>query len=745
MKKIFTVLFTFILFITSNHAYQKEIISIIPKPAKIELSRGDFKFSNHTKIWLSEPSEELQKLGDLISSSVNQSTSLKLFATAKMTRDVPRSLVLLQLNKDFQSQEAYTLDVKPHKIIITAGSGAGIFYAIQSLLQLIPVNANKYNYSIPCVLIKDSPRFQWRGMHLDVCRHFFPVEFIKKYIDVLASYKMNSFHWHLTEDQGWRIEIKKYPKLTEIGAWRKETMGDGKPYGGFYTQAQIREVVAYAKERFITVVPEIEMPGHALAAITAYPELSCTGGPFEVGTKWGVYEDVYCAGNDKVFDFLQDVLTEVLNLFPSEYIHIGGDEVPKDRWKVCPKCQARIKSEGLKDEAELQSYFIQRVEKYLNSKGRRIIGWDEILEGGLAPNAAVMSWRGEDGGIAAAKAKHNVVMSPGAYCYFDRYQGLNGEPKAIGGYTNLEKVYSYEPVPNALTAGEAKYIMGAQANVWTEYIETTNHVEYMLLPRMLALSEVVWSPKELRDYNDFSKRIEKHYDLLSKKNYNIRVPAPIEESEELLITDKKPIELIKPIKNSTVRYTLDGSEPTEKSKAYVKPLKISKASLLKAKTFLKNGKTSVTASLTISIIDTTVNGLNYNYYEGDWTGLPNFESLTPIKSGKIYKISLHEVKPREDHFGILLYGFIKIEKGGEYTFYINSDDGSKLLLNNSLLIDNDGLHGGKEVSAKTILKAGKYSIKILYFEGSGDQSLKLEYEGPDISRRIVPASNLYLK
>jgi len=435
----------------------------------------------------------------------------------------------------------------------------------------------------------------------------------------------------------------------------------------------------------------------------------------------------------------------VLNLFPSEYIHIGGDEVPKDRWKVCEKCQARIKSEGLKDEFHLQSYFIQRIEKFLNSKGRRIIGWDEILEGGLAPNAAVMSWRGVDGGIAAAKANHNAVMSPGTHCYFDHYQGLNGEPKAIGGYTNLERVYSYEPVPDALTADEAKYIMGAQANLWTEYIETTNHVEYMLLPRMLALSEVVWSSKESRDYNDFTKRIEKHYDILSTKNYNFRVPAPIEESGEYLLTGKKTIELRKPIKNSTVRYTLDGSEPTEKSKPYIKPVEISKASLLKAKTFLKNGMTSVTSSLTISIIDTAVNGLNYNYYEGDWTSLPNYESLAPIKRGKVYKISLQEVRPREDQFGISLYGFIKIEKDGEYTFYLNSDDGSKLFLNNSLLIDNDGAHGSKDVSAKTILKAGKYPINILYFENTGSQSLSLEYECPDISRRIIPANTFLIK
>ncbi|MFA5803171.1 MAG: family 20 glycosylhydrolase [Melioribacteraceae bacterium] len=743
MKKIVTILLSLLILCLPIQAIKKDVVSIIPKPVKLEIGRGEFKFNNQTKIWISEQSEELQKLGDLITSYANQSTGLKLFATAKITRDIPRSLLLLQLKKDFQSKEAYTLEIKPHKITISAGSGAGIFYAIQSLLQLMPINANKNNFSVRCVLIEDSPRFQWRGIHLDVCRHFFPVEFIKKYIDVLASYKMNTFHWHLTEDQGWRIEIKKYPKLTEIGAWRKDE--EGKIYGGFYTQDQVREIVAYAKDRYINVVPEIEMPGHSLAALASYPELSCTGGPFEVGNLWGVIEDVYCAGNDKVFDFLQDVLTEVLNLFPGEYIHIGGDEVPKNRWKECPKCQARIKTEGLKDEAELQSCFIQRIEKFLNSKGRKILGWDEILEGGLAPNAAVMSWRGIDGGIAAAKAKHNAVMSPGTHCYFDHYQGLNGEPKAIGGYTNLEKVYSYEPVPAALNDEEAKYIMGAQANVWTEYIETPDHVEYMLLPRMLALSEVVWSPKESRDYNDFSVRIEKHYDILSKKNYNFRVPPPIDESGEYLLTSQRPIELKKPIKNSIVRYTLDGSEPTEKSRTYIKPLKISKTSLLKAKTFLKNGMTSVTTSLTISLIDTTMNGINYKYYEGDWTSVPNFETLIPTKSGKLYHISLSDIKPREDQFGVELDGLIKIVKAGEYTFYLSSDDGSKFYFNNYELINNDGLHGTKDVSAKINLTAGKYPFKILYFEKGGDQSLKLEFESAGISRRLVPASLFYLK
>jgi hexosaminidase len=741
MKKVINIyLASAVLFSLNLYSQTEPVISIIPKPAKIEVTQGQFKFTPQTKFVISEQSEELHKLSGLIISRINQSTGWKIKTTSET---VSKNFVLIQLKKDFLPSEGYSLDIKPNKISISAGSGAGIFYAIQSLFQLMPVDANKNNLSVPCLLIEDSPLFKWRGMHLDVCRHFFPVEFIKKYIDVLAMYKMNTFHWHLTEDQGWRIEIKKYPKLTEIGAWRKDDNGNEKPYGGFYTQEQIRDIVEYAKQKYITIIPEIEMPGHALAALASYPELSCTGGPFKVETLWGVFEDVYCAGNDKVFDFLEDVLTEVIDLFPSEIIHIGGDEVPKTRWHSCPKCQARIKAEGLKDEAELQSYFIQRIEKFLNSKGRKIIGWDEILEGGLAPNAAVMSWRGIDGGIAAAKAKHYAAMSPGTHCYFDHSQGLSGEPKTIGGFTPLEKVYSYEPVPDALNAEEAKYIMGAQANIWTEYIETTNYVEYMLLPRMLALSEVVWSPKELRNYDDFSKRIEKHYDLLAKLNYNFRIPAPIIESGESLITKNKSVELKSPVKNSKVYYTLDGTEPTIKSKLYTKPLIFSKNSFLKTRTILKNGKSSYTTTCIISKVDPSVNGLNYKYYEGKWNIIPDFNALKLSGGGTIGKLALSEMKTPEEYFSAVIDGFILIDKPGDYIFYLSSDDGSKLLIDKSMLIDNDGLHSTKEKRGKISLTAGRHSIQIQFLQGSGGKDLKVEYEGPSLVRQPVSASKLF--
>ena len=743
-SKIFLLCFFVFSILFPLHAQKKndsKIISIIPKPVTLIEGKGEFYFNAHTKILASENSEEMLSLGNLIADEINQSTGWNLSATT--THNASRNFVLLQIKKDFRHAEGYSLEINRNQIVITAGSGAGIFYAIQSLFQLLPVEFGKTNASVPCLKAEDHPRFKWRGVHLDVCRHFFPVEFMKKYIDILAMYKMNTLHLHLTDDQGWRIEIKKYPKLTQIGAWRKETMGDGKPYSGFYTQDQIKEIVTYAKERYITIVPEIEMPGHAVAALAAYPELSCTGGPFDVATTWGVFDDVYCAGNEKVFQFLEDVLTEVMDLFPSEYIHVGGDEVPKTRWQNCPKCQARIKNEGLKNESELQSYFVQRIEKFLNSKGRKIIGWDEILEGGLAQNAAVMSWRGIDGGIAAARAKHYAVMCPWTHCYFDHYQGLSGEPIAIGGYTPLEKVYSYEPIPDSLNADESKYIMGAQANVWTEYIGTADHVEYMLLPRLCALSEVVWSPKNLRDYKDFSDRIKKHYQILLRKNINFRVPPPISETGELVITKSKAVVLSSPIRNSAIHLTFDGTEPTTASPLYDKPLEISKSEFLKAKTFLENGKSSVTASLQISLIDSTVNGLNYKYYEGTWSALPNFDLLKPVREGKTHNISLSAIATRDENLGVVWSGFINISIGGDYTFYLSSDDGTKLFIDDNLLIDNDGAHSNNEISGKIKLTAGKHSIKILYFQIGGAKTLSFDYEGPNITRRMVPASDFY--
>jgi hexosaminidase len=432
---------------------------------------------------------------------------------------------------------------------------------MQTLIQLLPTKRIA-KFTIPAVSITDAPRFDYRGMHLDVGRHFFPVSFIKRYIDYLALHKFNVFHWHLTEDQGWRIEIKKYPRLTQAGAWRNGTIigrypgrgNDNKKDGGFYTQEHIKEVVQYAADRYINIVPEIEMPGHGSAAIAAYPYLSCfpdestksyypkncawsgdTTGK-QVQQTWGVFADVFCAGKEQTFQFMQDVIDEVIPLFPWKYIHVGGDECPKSNWKRCPNCQQRIKDNNLKDEHELQSYFIQRMEKYINSKGKTLIGWDEILEGGLAPNAVVMSWRGEKGGIDAAKENHQVIMTPTTYVYFDYSQSQNEDSVVIGGFLPVDKVYGYDPIPDALTQDQGKYIIGTQANLWTEYVTNPRKIEYMIFPRMTALSEVLWTPKEKKNWEDFQKRLQtqfKRYDLW-KTNYS---KAYFDLSTSVLPTD----------------------------------------------------------------------------------------------------------------------------------------------------------------------------------------------------------------
>lgn len=515
-----------------------EDYQVIPKPAVLAPSTGKFLVDSKTTIVGSEALKvEGELLANMLSSSSGNDVSFSSEGKGNIT---------LKLDDAINNEEGYKLNVTYNSITISGKNAKGVFYGIQTLRQLLPASAESSSVNeltIPAVSIEDSPRYKYRGMHLDVARHFFPKDFIKKYIDLIAMHKMNTFHWHLTEDQGWRIEIKKYPKLTEVGAWRNGTIidhhpgtgNDQKKYGGFYTQEDIKEIVAYATSKHVTVIPEIELPGHSSAAIAAYPSLSCfpeeptivtkdmgsdkgkeiqaAGTPKIVQETWGVFDDVYCAGKEETFTFLQDVLDEVIPLFPSEYIHIGGDECPKENWKRCPSCQARIKAEGLHDEHELQSYFITRIEKYLNTKGKQIIGWDEILEGGLAPNATVMSWRGTKGGIEAAKQKHDVVMTPGHSCYFDHYQVKTKEekakePLAIGGNTTVADVYAYEPMPEELSAEEQQYVLGAQGNVWTEYMKTTDYVEYMILPRMTALSEVVWSSKDNRNWEDFSNRLD---------------------------------------------------------------------------------------------------------------------------------------------------------------------------------------------------------------------------------------------
>lgn len=501
-------------------------VNIIPRPAEIEVDQqGAFALNNKTAVVSSD--DRSKNATKFLNEYLKEYYGFNLPVKNKGKQKGAVQLVI----DNAVTGGGYKLDVNNSGVTVRAADGQGIFYGIQTLIQLLPVEKSA-SLSIPYVKITDQPRFQYRGLHLDVGRHFFPVSFVKKYIDYIALHKMNYFHWHLTEDQGWRIEIKKYPALTKIGGYRNGTIighhpgtgNDNKRYGGYYTQEEVKDIVKYAADRYITVIPEIEMPGHSSAAIAAYNWLSCfpsedTQIPHHPSTlsaqtkgkkvqeTWGVFDDVFCAGNDSTFLFLQDVLDEVLPLFPSKYVHVGGDECPKENWKRCPRCQKRMKDENLKDEHALQSYFIQRMEKYLNGKGRTLIGWDEILEGGLAPNAIVMSWRGEEGGITAAKENHEVIMTPGSHMYFDHSQLKPEDSLTIGGYTTVEKVYSYEPVPKELPKDKEGFILGAQANLWTEYITNPAKVEYQIFPRLSALSEVLWSGKEVRDWNDFKRRL----------------------------------------------------------------------------------------------------------------------------------------------------------------------------------------------------------------------------------------------
>lgn len=579
---------------------------VVPLPNEITPMEGKaFTLDNRVKILYPEGDADMQRNAGFLAGYVLESTGKTLAVEAGATGS---HAIVLRLGLQTENPEAYLLEVNEDQVTITGASAAGVFYGIQTLRKSLPV-AKDAQVVLPPVRVNDAPRFAYRGMMLDVCRHFFSLDSVKRYIDMLALHNINRFHWHLTDDQGWRIEIKKYPQLTQIGSQRKETVigrnsgkYDGIPYGGYYTQEEAREIVAYAKDRYITVIPEFEMPGHMQGVLAAFPELGCTGGPYDVWTQWGVSEDVICAGNDKSLELIKDVLAELIEIFPSEYIHVGGDECPKTRWEKCPKCQAKIRQLGLKDDKEhtaeqrLQSYIITEAEKFLNAHGRKIIGWDEILEGGVAPNATVMAWRGAGEGVKAAKMRHDVIMVPTTYFYFDYYQTniLDEEPLAIGGYVPIEKVYSFEPYQKELTAEENKHIIGLQANLWTEYITSFRHVEYMVLPRMAALSEIQWTQPQFKDYGDFLERMPKMFDIYDIYGYNYArhlfdVKAnflPDTVAGTLTVT-------LSTLDGANIHYTLDGTKPSANSPKYTGPLTLKENCTFKAAAIRPAGSSRV--------------------------------------------------------------------------------------------------------------------------------------------------------
>uniref|UniRef100_UPI0026275B67 beta-N-acetylhexosaminidase n=1 Tax=uncultured Proteiniphilum sp. TaxID=497637 RepID=UPI0026275B67 len=549
-------------------------ISVIPKPLKMDIKNGSFNVNTKTKITCND--KKLIHITDFLNDFLRENYDLRL--DQKISKKTGKQEISFILDNSSE-KESYTLHISQNSIVVRGGE-SGLFYGLQTLLQLMPLEKSP-SVTLPQVEIQDKPRFKYRGAMLDVGRYFYTPDEVKKFIDLMAHYKLNTFHWHLTEDAGWRIEIKKYPLLTKIGAWRRGTQSshpaesfDRLPHGGFYTQAQIKDIVSYAEKRNITIIPEIDMPGHTLAVLAACPEISCTGGPFKVLEAWGVQKDVMCAGNEQTYKFIEDVLDELLEMFPSQIIHIGGDEAPKERWKECPKCQEKISIENLKNEAGLQSYFVKRVGSYLQSKGRKMLGWDEIMEGGLAENAMVMSWRGEESGIEAAKMHHEVVMAPTAFMYLDYYQGDHEtEPVNFNVNLPLEKVYSYEPLSSRIPVENYKYIIGVQGNIWTEYIHNYSKIEYMAFPRLLAVAEIGWSDAE-KDFDDFSKRLSNNLNWLDKKGVNFRIPDVAYSTTAIANTGDFDLVMQPSVKEANIYYTLNGDDPMLKGTLYHSPIRI---------------------------------------------------------------------------------------------------------------------------------------------------------------------------
>lgn len=744
---------------------------IIPAPRRIQAGSGEFRLDRTTRIMLSDPaSTELRALVELLAAPLRASSGLPLPVSPEPADNHTPNAISLRLTPGVApaQSESYRLVVTERGAMLSAPTPAGLFSGLQTLRQLLPPEVERgvrssaalVRWTIPAVEIEDAPRFRYRGILLDVARWFYPPEFIKKLIDLLALYKLNTLHLHLTDDQGWRLEIKKYPLLTQVGAWRKETIlgqhfdpyvGDGKPHGGFYTQEQMRDIIAYAKARHVTIVPEIEMPGHAGAALAAYPELSCTGGPFEVSPVWGMHQDIFCP-SEQTFGFLEDVLVEVMQLFPSPYIHIGGDEVPKDRWRESPVAQEAIRREGLANEEELQSYFIRRIEAVLRTHGRRLIGWDEILEGGLAPEATVMSWRGVDGGVAAARQGHDVIMSPADYTYFDYYQGdPTAEPLAIGGLLPLDSVYAFEAVPNGLMPEEAAHVLGGQGSVWTEYIPTPARAEYMILPRLLALSEALWSPKQVRSWDRFVAELPAHFARLDAMGAEYRVPEPVGLGwDRCVLEDRVRLTIGSPFPGGMVRYTTDGSEPTVSSPRYMGPLDVHLTTVpltVSARVFLPSGRGSPVARARIARAtwqepvavraDTLQPGLAYAYLEGKFRSADEVREGKPFRVGTVTDVALRGDE-RPEGYGVRLSGLLCVPRDALYVFYLSSDDGAKLRVAGDVVVDRDGQQRESEKQGQIALRAGCHAIEVVFFQASGDAALNLEVSTPASAKGRVP-------
>lgn len=749
-------------------ADEKAKINIVPRPESVTVNQGTgVSLAN---IAIQADTAIKDEASYLLSELKNR---YKINATIAKSGNI--KLVLDQ--NSGTGSEGYTIETVDKKVVISAATKKGVFYGIQSFLQLVPTN-NQGSFTVPNLKIVDSPRFSWRASHLDVCRHFYPISFVKRYIDFLAMHKFNKFHWHLTEDQGWRVQIDKYPRLTEVGAWRKinnimdyqskvipETaeeikarliaqgsykVVDGQAfYGGFYTKEQLKQVVEYAKSRHIEVIPEIEMPGHTQAVMAAYPHLACEGAPesFDVWTRFGVSRNVFCAGKEETFTFLENVLDEVFEVFPSKIIHIGGDECPKANWKECIDCQVRIKSNNLHNEHELQSYFIKRMQKYINSKGRKIVGWSEILEGGLAKGATVMSWLGTGAGIQAAKLGNDAIMTPFGQTYYNMKEDPTGQgPGHSSSYLPIKNVYGFEPVPADLDSAIAKRIIGYQPCLWTEYVPTTKDVEFLTFPRLAASAEVAWTSRENRDFEDFSDRLKSHYAHLDTMGIHYFVNPPTLPGKRVVLTDEKPVKISTDFPGGVIRYTMDGSEPTENSPVYTKPLNITEKTTLRAKTFAPNGLAS---SINQTVFELT--GLNQVDKAGINSGLaytlykikeakPSLENAQFIRKGNCGGFTM-PTGVGGDMFAIKLEGIIEIKESANYTIYALADDSIKISIGGALVINNT--QANKEETGTIQLEKGFYTIEAEFFEYGGAERFSVAMSKDDSrDKRPVTAEML---
>jgi hexosaminidase len=751
---------------------------LVPMPEHVQARTGSFVLDTATRVVLADTTGGLRQAASLLVEPMRMVSGLPL-PMVTGAGDAQDAIVLgVEPWPDSGSDERYRLTVTPSGVKLTAPAVVGVFRGLQTLRQLLPswleqgvgggwrslppVTGTSSSWSIPAVEIEDGPRFAYRGLHLDVGRHFFPPSAVKKYLDLMALYKYNTLHWHLTEDQGWRIAVKRYPKLTQVGGWRSETQvgrdhdpyrGDGQRYGGYYTQDEVRDIVAYAAARHIRVIPEIEMPGHSRAALASYPDLGCdTPDTLTVATSWGVFPQIYCP-KEATFTFLENVLTEVMDLFPSRYIHIGGDEAPKAAWRGSDSAQSVILGQDLADEEELQSWFVQRIERFLNAHGRQLIGWDEILQGGLAPGATVMSWRGMQGGIEAARQGHDVIMTPGNYVYFDHYQGdPRAEPLAIGGYTPLDTVYAFEPVPSALTPAQARHVIGAQANVWTEYIPDFRQVEYMAYPRAMALAEVLWSPRRARNWPGFLRRLAHQFERLDALDVNYRVPVVHGlEGTHLTLDGRVHVALTTMMPGARIRYTTDGTEPDASSPLYTAPLDLAVDSVLTvtACSFPPHSRPSRPRSATfrratprpaLAVEDTALRpGLHWTLYVGPFFSVADLDTAAAGRYGLADSLALRGDEGRR-YYGLRLTGYLHAPADGLYTFDVASSDGSRLVIDGQTVVDHDGQHGFTERSGDAALAAGWHKVELRFFHGGGGGArLRVEVTPPTGGREEVPA------